>query len=119
MKSRKPQAIRVLIVDDHAVVREGLRAFLGLQEDITVVGEASNGSEALAMTDRMHPHVVLMDMVMPEMDGVRAIDRLRETHPQVKCIALTSFSRDDTVLSGRPAGATVGSAVPRPGLEGR
>ena len=105
MKSSRPEGIKVLIVDDHAVVREGLRSFLGLQEGITVVGEASNGAEALAMVDRARPHVVLMDMVMPEMDGVEAIRRLRETHPEVKCIALTSFAGDDTVFPAIRAGA--------------
>jgi two-component system, NarL family, response regulator LiaR len=105
MKSRKSETIRVLIVDDHAVVREGLRAFLGLLTGIEVVGEAANGAEALRMAARTSPHVVLMDMVMPEMDGVEAIRRLHGERPEVKCIALTSFAGDDTVFPAIRAGA--------------
>jgi two-component system, NarL family, response regulator LiaR len=105
MKSRKPETIKVLIVDDHAVVREGLRAFLGMLSGIEVVGEAANGAEALRMAERTNPTVILMDMVMPEMDGVEAIRRLHETRPEVKCIALTSFAGDDTVFPAIRAGA--------------
>lgn len=105
MKSRKADAIRVLIVDDHAVVREGLRVFLGLLPGIEISGEAANGAEALRMVDQSAPHVVLMDLVMPEMDGVEAIRRLHETHPEVKVIALTSFAGDDSVFPAIRAGA--------------
>jgi NarL family two-component system response regulator LiaR len=105
MKSRKGEPIKVLIVDDHAVVREGLRTFLGMLEGIEIVGEAANGADALTMVDRARPHVVLMDMAMPQMDGVEAIRRLHESHPEVKSIALTSFAGDDTVFPAIKAGA--------------
>jgi two-component system, NarL family, response regulator LiaR len=105
MKEKKQDEIRVLIVDDHAVVREGLRSFLGLLKGIEVVGEAADGAAAISMVEKCRPHVVLMDMVMPGMDGVQAIARLRERHPAVKCIALTSFAGDDTVFPAIRAGA--------------
>src|SRR5829696_3552681 len=76
------QRIRVLLVDDHAVVRMGLRAFFDLLPDIEVVGEASDGSEGVAMTRRLTPDVVLMDLLMPNMDGVTAIGRSRRSSPR-------------------------------------
>jgi NarL family two-component system response regulator LiaR len=97
--------IRVLIVDDHAIVREGLRNFLGLLPDLKLVGEAANGAEALAAVARSRPEVVLMDLVMPEMDGVEATRRLAAEHPKVKVIVLTSFSDDDKLYPAIKAGA--------------
>jgi DNA-binding NarL/FixJ family response regulator len=97
--------IRVLIVDDHAVVREGLRTFLQLQDGIDVVGEASNGTEALEQARRLEPDVVLMDLVMPGLDGVGAMRQLRERSPQIRVIVLTSFLDDDRLMPAIQAGA--------------
>jgi len=100
------EAIRVVIVDDHQVVRQGLRTFLDLQRDITVVGEAGDGAAALALVDRLRPDVVLMDIVMPQMDGIEATRRLKEAHPDVGVIVLTSFAGDQQVLPAIEAGAS-------------
>ncbi|MGH2997343.1 MAG: response regulator [Gaiellaceae bacterium] len=97
--------IRVLIADDHAVVRQGLRTFLGLQEEIDVVGEAADGEEALAAVEELGPDVVLMDLVMPRMDGVEAIRLIRERRPSTRVIVLTSFVDDDKVFPAVRAGA--------------
>jgi NarL family two-component system response regulator LiaR len=97
--------IRVLVVDDHAVVREGLRAFLELQEGLEVVGEATDGEEALAEAERLRPDVVLMDLVMPRLDGVGAMRALRERVPAARVIVLTSFTEDDKLLPAIRAGA--------------
>ena len=106
MKKAETEEIRVLIVDDHAVVREGLRSFLAMLPGIRIAGEAANGVEALRMVGQARPHVVLMDLVMPEMDGIEAIRRIHETHPEVKLIALTSFAGDDSVFPAIRAGAS-------------
>ena len=97
--------IRVLIVDDHAVVREGLRAFLELQEGIEVAGEAADGNEALEAADRLRPDVILMDLVMPELDGVAAMRLLRERAAETRVIVLTSFLDDDKLLPALRSGA--------------
>lgn len=97
--------IRVLIVDDHPVVREGLRVFLELQDDMEVVGEAADGEEAVAQVARIRPDVVLMDLVMPRMDGIEAIRRVRDVRPATKVIALTSFAEDSKVFPAVKAGA--------------
>ena len=97
--------ISVLIVDDHAVVRQGLRTFLELQEDMEVVGEAGDGEQALAAAARLEPDVILMDLVMPELDGVSAIERLRELAPATRVIVLTSFLDEDKVMPAVRAGA--------------
>jgi two-component system, NarL family, response regulator LiaR len=97
--------IRVLIADDHAVVRQGLRTFLGLQDDIEVVGEAADGEEALAAAERLAPDVVLVDLVMPGGDGIEAIRRLRERVPAARAIVLSSFVDDDKLLPAVRAGA--------------
>ncbi len=89
-----PEAISVLIVDDHAVVRQGLRTFLELQADMEVVGEAPDGEAALEYVERLVPDVVLMDLVMPKMDGIEAIRRIRGLSPTTRVIALTSFVDD-------------------------
>ncbi|MDP9294186.1 MAG: response regulator transcription factor, partial [Actinomycetota bacterium] len=96
--------IRVLIADDHAVVRQGLRAFLELQDEIEVVAEAADGEEALDAVQRLAPDVVLMDLVMPRLDGIEAIRRLRESAPAARVIVLTSFG-DERVLPAIRAGA--------------
>jgi DNA-binding NarL/FixJ family response regulator len=97
--------IRVLVVDDHAVVREGLRSFLELQEGIDVVGEAADGEEGLALAAELRPDVVLMDLVMPRLGGVAAIRALRERVPGARAVVLTSFTDDDKLLPALRAGA--------------
>ncbi len=97
--------ISVLIVDDHAVVREGLRTFLGLQDGIEVVGEAADGREALAAEARLSPDVILMDLVMPVLDGVAAMCALHERGSRSQVIVLTSFLDDERILPAIRAGA--------------
>jgi NarL family two-component system response regulator LiaR len=98
-------AIRVLIADDHAVVRQGLRTFLELQDDVAVVADVADGAAAVAAVRKHRPDVVLMDLVMPEMDGVEAIRLIAAEHPATRVIALTSFLDDDRVLPAVRAGA--------------
>src|SRR3990172_8770486 len=98
-------AIRVLIVDDHAVVRQGLGMFLALDPDLDVVGDAENGSEALRLAKELHPDVVLMDMLMPVMDGVAATGAIRQALPDTEVIALTSVLDDSSVVGAVKAGA--------------
>jgi NarL family two-component system response regulator LiaR len=97
--------IRILIVDDHSVVRQGLRMFLGLDPELEVIGEASNGQEAVTLTKDLSPDVVLMDMLMPVMDGVTATGRIRTEFPDTEVIALTSVLDDGTVVGAVRAGA--------------
>jgi two-component system, NarL family, response regulator LiaR len=99
------ETIRVLVVDDHAVVREGLRAFLDLQDGIEVVGEAEDGAAAVTAAERLSPDVILMDLVMPELDGVAAMTLLRERAPGARVIVLTSFIDDERLLPAVRAGA--------------
>jgi two-component system, NarL family, response regulator LiaR len=98
-------ATRVLITDDHGVVRQGLRMFLSLDPDFEVVGEASNGEEALAMARALGPDVVLMDLLMPVMDGISATEKIRAELPDVEVIALTSVLEDASVTGAVRAGA--------------
>ena len=99
------EPIRVLVVDDHAVVREGLRTFLELQEGIEVAGEAADGKEAIEAAERLRPNVVLMDLVMPALDGLAAMRAIRERVPGARVIVLTSFADDDKLLPALRAGA--------------
>jgi len=99
------EIIKVLIVDDHQVVRQGLRKFLELQEDIAVIGEAEDGKPAVEMVRLLHPDVVLMDLVLPQMDGITATEQIRALGLPTKVIALTSFSEDDKVFPAIQAGA--------------
>jgi two-component system, NarL family, response regulator LiaR len=97
--------IRVLIADDHAVVRQGLRTFLELQDDIEVVADVADGEAALLAADDHEPDVVLMDLVMPGVGGVEAIRRLRERQPQARVLVLTSFLEDEKLFPAVRAGA--------------
>jgi NarL family two-component system response regulator LiaR len=94
-----------MIVDDHAIVRQGLRTYLQLQPDIEVVGEAPNGKEAIALVADTLPDIVLMDLVMPVMDGVEATRAVRSLSPNTRVIVLTSFSEDEKVFASIKAGA--------------
>ena len=98
--------IRVLLVDDHAVVRRGLRGFLELLKDFDVVGEAENGREGVAAADRLAPDVILMDLLMPEMGGLEAIAAIKQAHPEIEIVAVTSFIEEEKVTSALEAGAS-------------
>ncbi|HWK21677.1 MAG TPA: response regulator transcription factor [Ureibacillus sp.] len=97
--------IRVLIADDHHVVRRGLLFFLKTQKDIEVIGEAKNGIEAVELVASLQPDIVLMDLVMPEMDGIQATKKIKAKWPNVHILMLTSFSDKDHVLPAMEAGA--------------
>jgi DNA-binding NarL/FixJ family response regulator len=98
--------IRVLLVDDHGVVRRGLRGYLELLDDIEVVGEAENGLIGVEMSAQLVPDVVLMDIVMPQLDGIGAIERIKAAQPGVQIVALTSFIEEDKVLAAIESGAS-------------
>jgi NarL family two-component system response regulator LiaR len=100
-----PRPIRVLIVDDHAVVREGLRTFLALQDGIEVAGEAQDGEEALERVAELHPDVVVMDLVMPRLDGVGAMRELQRLERAPRVLVLTSFLDDERLMPAIEAGA--------------
>jgi NarL family two-component system response regulator LiaR len=97
--------IRVMIVDDHAVVRSGLGAFLSVIPDLELVGEAENGELAVVRCGHLQPDVILMDLMMPGVDGITATRLIREKHPQTQVIALTSFQEDELVQNAMKAGA--------------
>jgi NarL family two-component system response regulator LiaR len=101
----KQVPIRVLIVDDHDMVRSGLIVFLDAFDDLELVGEAADGTEAVRLCADTHPSVVLMDLVMPQMDGIAATRAIREAYPSVQVVALTSFSDQDLVHRALQAGA--------------
>lgn len=98
-------SIRVLIVDDHSVVRQGLRLFLRTDPELEVVGEAADGAQALIRAAELRPDIVLMDLLMPVMDGIEAIGRLRQELPETEIIALTSVLEDRSVVRAVRAGA--------------
>jgi DNA-binding NarL/FixJ family response regulator len=97
--------IRVLIADDHDVVRQGLRVYLGVDPDLEVVGEATNGNEAVRLAHRLRPDVVLMDLLMPELDGIAATRVIRRELPDTEVVALTSVLEDASVVGAVQAGA--------------
>ncbi len=99
-------AVRVLLVDDHPVVRQGLRALLSTQDGIEVVGEADDGEAAVAAAERLSPDVVLMDVVMPGMDGVEALRRIGERRPQTRVVMLTSYADERRAMEAVDAGAS-------------
>lgn len=99
------ESIRVLIADDHHVVRGGLRALLETEEDIVVIGEASDGVEAVLKTRSLNPDVILLDLVMPRKNGIEAIQDIKHENPEARILVLTSFSDDDKVFAAIKAGA--------------
>ena len=98
-------SIRVFVVDDHLVVRKGIRALLATEPDIEIVGEARDGEEAATETVRLQPDVILMDLVMPRLDGIAAIQRILASQPEARILVLTSFAADDKVFPAIQAGA--------------
>ncbi|MEH7072397.1 response regulator transcription factor [Neobacillus drentensis] len=99
-------SIRVLIVDDHHVVRRGLVFFLRTQKDLEIIGEAANGKEAIELANALNPDIILMDLVMPGMDGIQATKIIKEQQPEIKIMMLTSFSDQDHVIPALEAGAS-------------
>jgi NarL family two-component system response regulator LiaR len=99
------EKIRVLIVDDHPVVRRGIQSLLGEEEDIEIVGEAVNGKDAFEKAESLKPDVILMDLVMPEMSGIEAIEKITASHPDARILVMTSFAADDKVFPSIKAGA--------------
>jgi DNA-binding NarL/FixJ family response regulator len=100
------EPLRLLLVDDHEMVRAGLRTFLELQHDMVVVGEAGTAEQALALVPRLTPDIVVMDLMLPGMSGVEAVRRLQASHPEVKVVVLTSFAGQDSVLPAVRAGVS-------------
>ena len=98
-------SIRILIADDHLIVREGLRLILETEDGFALVGEACDGAEAVRLAAELQPDVVLMDLRMPGMDGLTAIERLRETHSHIAVVILTTYNEDDLMVRGLRAGA--------------
>ncbi len=103
--SGKPDCIRILIVDDHAIVREGLRALIDGKPDLCVIGEAANGATAVRLANELVPDVILMDLVMPIMDGITAIGEIKKSQPEARVLVLTSFAEDEQVFAAIRSGA--------------
>jgi NarL family two-component system response regulator LiaR len=99
------EPIRVFIADDHAIVRKGIRAVLEIVPDIEVIGEAENGRDAVTRVEQLRPDVVLMDLVMPEIDGIEAIRRIKDRRPEVRILVLTTFAGEDKIFPAIKAGA--------------
>ena len=97
--------IRVLVADDHLIIRQGLQLILETADDITLVGQAADGAEAVRLAEELHPDVVLMDLRMPGMDGMSAIERLRAEQPEVAVVILTTYNEDELMMRGLRAGA--------------
>ena len=97
--------IRILIADDHLVVREGLQLILGMEEDLEVVGEAENGETAVRLAGELQPDVVLMDLRMPGMGGLQAIEQILAQWPDMAIVILTTYNEDDLMIRGLQAGA--------------
>ncbi len=97
--------IRILIVDDHAIVREGQRALIDTEPGMDVVGEAADGNEAVALAHSLQPDVILLDLIMPHKDGIKAIEEIKEQDPQARILVLTSFAEDENVYAAIKAGA--------------
>jgi NarL family two-component system response regulator LiaR len=99
------EPITVMLVDDHAMVRQGVRAFLATQPDLSVVGEAGSGEEAVKMAAQFVPDVILMDLIMPNMDGVEATRRVKQVSPRSQVVVLTSYHEDENIFPALKAGA--------------
>lgn len=97
--------IKILIADDHLIIRQGLRLILETENDFELIGEASDGNEAVSLCKKLKPDVVLMDLRMPNMDGLSAIEKLRDEQPQIAVVILTTFNEDELMLRGLQAGA--------------
>lgn len=100
-----PELINIVIADDHPIVRQGLATVLDHEEDFKVVGQASNGVEAVTLAEQLRPHIILMDLQMPEMNGVDAIGKIKERFSDIGIIILTTFDTDEHIFSGIEAGA--------------
>ena len=100
-----PSPIRILIADDHRIVREGLRLILESQDEFSLLGDAANGAEAVRLAAEMNPDVILMDLRMPGMDGITAIEKIRARDPQAAIVILTTYNEDDLMVRGLRAGA--------------
>jgi NarL family two-component system response regulator LiaR len=99
------ETIRILVADDHAIVREGLRALIGVRKGMEVVGEAADGNEAVSLASALQPDVILLDLVMPNMDGIQAIKEIKHRDPDARILVLTSFADDTQVFPAIKAGA--------------
>lgn len=99
------KTIQIIIADDHSIVRKGIRALLATEPDIQVIGEAADGKEVVAMAQQLHPDVILMDLVMPKMDGIAATAQISAIQPKSRILVLTSFAADDKVFPAIKAGA--------------
>ena len=97
--------IRILIVDDHAVVRKGIRALLATEEDLEVIGEAVDGQQAVSIYGELNPDLLLLDLIMPKVNGIEVIKKIKGDHPEAKILVLTSFAADDQVFPAIKAGA--------------
>src|ERR1041385_7765333 len=100
-----PEPIRILIAEDHAVVRDGLAAVLTFEADMHVAGTAKNGHEAVALFGQLHPDVLLLDLSMPELDGLGAINRIRAEYPEARILVLTTYDNDESVFRALESGA--------------
>jgi NarL family two-component system response regulator LiaR len=101
----KSAPICIFIAEDHAIVRKGIRTLLSLEPDIQVIGEAANGRQAVERVNQLKPDVILMDLVMPELDGIQAIQQIKEQNPDARVLVLTSFATDDKIFPAIKAGA--------------
>lgn len=105
MVPKQEEIIRVLVVDDHAIIREGLRAVLAVVPDIDLIGEAVDGKQAIALTATLHPDIVVMDLVMPGMDGIEAIEVIAREYPESRILVLTTFTGEELLFPALKAGA--------------
>lgn len=105
VSSEQEKIIRVLVVDDHAIIREGLRAVLAVVPDIELVGEAADGEKAISLTASLQPDVIVIDLVMPGIDGIEAIEYIAREHPETRILVLTTFAGEDLLFPAIKAGA--------------
>lgn len=103
--TQKDNPIRALVVDDHAIIRKGVKAVLDLVPDIELVGEAENGNQAVKLDTELHPDVILMDLMMPEMDGITCIREIKAQRPEARILVLTNFAGEDMIFPAIKAGA--------------